>query len=69
MWAPPPTHIIGTTTPCNVTVAGVRASGGGFLTRREHTHNIHFSTGPINTSKRTTEARTTNKKINIQNNG
>jgi len=43
-------------------VAGVRAGGGGgggFLTRREHTHNnIHFSTGPINTSKRTAEAHT-----------
>jgi len=43
--------------------AGVRADGGGgFLTRREHTHNIHFSTGPINTRKRTAEAHTPDKK-------
>jgi len=51
-------------------VLGVRAgSGGGFLTRWEHTHNIHFSTGPINTeSEWTAEARTTDKR-NIENNG
>lgn len=42
--------------------------GVGFLTRREHTHNIHFSTGPINTSKRMVEARTTDKRNNIENN-